>query len=826
MAPCRPEFANRISAQPSRLRGAGRRVARLLALAALSATPGHSSSVTDDLAWLDRYNVVWTSPSRHAGESMPCGGGDLGLNVWVENGELLCYLQRSGCFDENNEYLKLGRLRVRLEPNPFTGNTSFRQELKLREGHVTIAAGDRAQRTTIKVWAEVPRSIAHVEVRAASPVTVTVSYESTRTTDELLPTDQGVARFGCFSWENYPGDVIRHRDEVRHEGDAVWFFHRNRDDRLLFDYMVRQQGLERVKDQLVDTQKGRTFGGVLSGDGFVADGTTEGTLVRTGFKAWRLRSAHPATSHHLRVTTHLAQTDTLQQWRTELESRLAAGAAADHDARRETQAWWEAFWRRSRIVIDPDRPVEQHLPWQIARNYQLVRYQLGCNVRGEYPTKFNGGNFTFDPVLADRNRPYSPDWRRWGGGSFTAQNQRLLHWPMLKSGDADLLRPQFEFYRRALPTALARVRAYWGHEGCLFTEQMENFGLPIAMTWGWSEPTATKMRRGLEVPFGDPRVDGSKGYDDIVEHGEQANPAVSYHWESQLEFSYLILEAHRFFGIDLPPYLPFIRNSVRFFDAHYQARQRLRTGQPLDARGRLVIFPSTSCESYRGARNPADLIAGLWACLDGLLALDDATIPAAEKTYYRAFQRRLPDYSYGEVDGRRIILPAESWQRYQNFECPQFYPLFPFNRFALRRDDLATFRHTWATASFPKNMVQSWHQDGIFFARMGLTAEAADYNTRKLQNSPRRFPTFWGPGHDWVPDHNWGGSGMIGLQEMLMQTIGQRILLLPAWPKDWDVDFKLHAPGQTIVECSYRKGAVVRLSVTPPARQRDIELPH
>jgi len=40
---------------------------------------------------------------------MPCGGGDTGLNVWVENGDLLCYVQRSGCFDENNQYLKFGR---------------------------------------------------------------------------------------------------------------------------------------------------------------------------------------------------------------------------------------------------------------------------------------------------------------------------------------------------------------------------------------------------------------------------------------------------------------------------------------------------------------------------------------------------------------------------------------------------------------------------------------------------------------------------------------------------------------------------------------------
>jgi hypothetical protein len=105
-----------------------------------------------------------------------------------------------------------------------------------------------------------------------------------------------------------------------------------------------------------------------------------------------------------------------------------------------------------------------------------------------------------------------------------------------------------------------------------------------------------------------------------------------------------------------------------------------------------------------------------------------------------------------------------------------------------------------------------------------MTQEAADFNSRKLANSPRRFPSFWGPGHDWVPDHNWGGSGMIGLQEMLMQTIGNRILLLPAWPPDWDCDFKLHAPHQTTVQGKVRAGKVTDLHVTPVNRSADVEI--
>ena len=41
---------------------------------------------------LDKYNVVWTSQSLNSSESMPCGGHDIGMNVWVEKGEFLFYL--------------------------------------------------------------------------------------------------------------------------------------------------------------------------------------------------------------------------------------------------------------------------------------------------------------------------------------------------------------------------------------------------------------------------------------------------------------------------------------------------------------------------------------------------------------------------------------------------------------------------------------------------------------------------------------------------------------------------------------------------------------
>jgi hypothetical protein len=57
---------------------------------------------------------------------------------------------------------------------------------------------------------------------------------------------------------------------------------------------------------------------------------------------------------------------------------------------------------------------------------------------------------------------------------------------------------------------------------------------------------------------------------------------------------------------------------------------------------------------------------------------------------------------------------------------------------------------------------------------------------------------------------------------MLLQTDGRQIFLLPAWPKDWDVEFKLHAPQKTLVEGTYRNGKLASLHVTPESRRRDV----
>lgn len=774
----------------------------------------------------NQYNIRWDTQSKNAAESMPVTGGDIACNVWVENGELLFYMSRSGSFSENGTYLKLGRIRINLTPNPFGASAPFSQELMLRDGFIEIAGTtgtkNEAYKTKIRVWVEVFDPVIHVDIQSAKPVAVEAAYESWRTNDRELAPGPGGERFSCFNLEGYPGKVTESKDIIVQTKDGILFYHRNPVKKLIPEVLIQQQGLEAFADKITDDLKNRTSGGMLTGTNFIPAGEGEGIYLDTPFKSWKIKSKQSGKDHHLMVVTNIGQTETVAEWKEQLRGRIASSSVNNKTAFEKTTSWWNNFWERSWIFISPENPDPKNPAWQMSRNYQLFRYQLGGNAFGEYPTKFNGGSLTFDPGLIEKEHAYNPDWRKWGGSVFTAQNQRLVYWPMLKSGDFDAILPQFELYRKGLPGATARVAAHFGHEGAVYGEYTSIPGMAFGDGYGWKGESSYR-NRGVEIPFGDPRANASRGYNDLAEKGVMANGSVAYHWESQLEHASMILQFHRFSGKDISIYMPFIRAAVLFFDEHYQIREKMRTGQPLGKDGKLVIYPSTSCESYRGAKNPADLIAGLRACLTGLLDLDGKYLTQADKDYYRGFLSRVPDYTFAEVNGLKIIKPAAEWLTESNQELPQFYPLFPFDQFKIGDNEIQVFKNTYALApAFRKGVIQSWHQDGIQFARMGMTKEAADYNTRKLKDSDRRYPTFWGPGHDWVPDHNHGGSGMIGLQEMLMQTFGDKILLFPAWPKEWDVDFKLHAPNNTTVEGVLANGKLISLKVTPESRRKDV----
>jgi hypothetical protein len=725
---------------------------------------------------------------------MPCGGGDIGLNVWCENDEIYFYISKSGTFDENNTFLKLGRVRIKLSPNPFS-NTNFKQQLSLHDGSVTITGKNGNLSTQVKFWVDVYRPVIHIEINSNQPVKTETDYESWRYRDRESHGQEN--NQGSWKWDNAV-QVKTIEDSIAFINNAVRFYHQNKDTSI-FDATVREQGLESVKSQLFNPLHNLIFGGRLSGEGMKPAGTYSGKYMNTDFEGWILKSDKAKLKQELEVCLNTTYASSAKMWQGGLDSITRDAKSTRSSALKATQNWWKQFWERSYIFIDPDNTDTSNIAWQAGRNYQLFRYMLGCNAFGKYPTKFNGGLFTFDPAYVNPKFNFTPDFRNWGGGLMTAQNQRLVYWPMLKNGDFELMKSQFDFYLHSLHNAELRSKVYWGHEGASFTEQNESFGLPNIAEYGLKRPA---------------------GFDKGVEY----NAWLEYTWDTVLEFCQMMMETNHYSDADIKQYIPFIESCLTFFNEHYQYLAKQRGIKAFDGDGHLVLFPGSGAETYKMAYNSTSTIAGLQTVLKTLLQLPPQYLTVEERAKWETMLKSLPPLNFREFNGHKTISPAQSWERINNVETMQLYPVFPWGIYGIGKPDLDVAVNTWKydTLAIKFRSGMGWKQDNIFAARMGLTNEAANLTTYKLKNSGRRFPAFWGPGFDWTPDHNWGGSGMIGLQEMLMQVDDKKIYLFPAWPKDWDVHFKLHAPYNTTVEATVKNGKVTSLIVLPKEREKDV----
>ncbi len=729
-------------------------------------------------------DYVWTSQSRDSSESMPLGGGDLGLNVWVEGDELLFYVCRSGSYDEHNTLLKAGRVRLKIEGGEAAA--PFRQTLRLADGSMRVEL--LGATVTLRVDAFEP--VVRVAVESPRAVTCEVSYENWRHRDR--PYRSGEGRQSSHKWAKTAG-LATTADTVCATEHAVTFCHRN-PARTLFDRTVEVEGLAAVRDSLWNPLAHRISGGRLWSRDLRFAGESEGRYLDTDFRAWRFRSVKPSKRHAFALALATMQSADLAPWTAEVERTVARAEADPKGAVRRTEAWWRAYWQRSRI--EADGPAAD-----IARNYTLFRYMLGCNRRGADPTKFNGGLFTFDPQGVDTAQRFTPDFRNWGGGTMTAQNQRLVYWPMLRSGDFDLMPVQFDFYERMRANAELRTRCYWGHGGASFTEQIELFGLPNHMEYGTKRPAW--FDRGVEY-----------------------NAWLEYCWDTVLEFCQMILETYRYDRADIARYEPLIESSLRFFDEHYRYLAARRGRKELDGEGKLVLDPGSGCETYKMAYNASSTVEGLRTVLETYLDVkrmrgDTCVAP------WHAMLDRIPALPLRTVAGRTMIAPAAAWERINNIETPQLYPVFPWRRYTMASEepiDVALNTYLYDDHAVWQRSSKGWKQDCIWAAELGRTEDAARLVSEKLADGPHRFPAFWGPGFDWTPDHNWGGSGAIALQEMLLQSDGDRIVLFPAWPRNWNVRFKLHAPHRTTVEAELRDGRLVSLDVQPAERRKDVRI--
>ena len=220
-----------------------------------------------------------------------------------------------------------------------------------------------------------------------------------------------------------------------------------------------------------------------------------------------------------------------------------------------------------------------------------------------------------------------------------------------------------------------------------------------------------------------------------------------------------------------------------------------------------------SLETWHEATDPLPEIAGLHFILPRLMALPD--ISNKEKIKWTTFSKLLPEIPISEENGRKFLLPAEYFTRKSNSENPELYAVFPYRLYGQYKPEYDVALETWDRRLVKRT--GGWTQDPIQAAMLGLTEDATQRITELFSTwcEQCRFPAFWGPNFDWVPDQDHGEVGLIALQRMLMQCENENIYILPAWPKKWDVHFKLRANDNTIVQGKVKNGKLSELETSP-----------
>jgi alpha-L-fucosidase 2 len=722
----------------------------LTAVAKAQPAQQKSNGAFSILPLLDSCNVSWDEPGPGSAQSMPIGNGDIGLNLWVEkNGDLVFYISKTDAWGaetrpewdswmkEGGVLMKLGEVRVSLDPSPLKENTPFRQILRLHDGEISIKEGE----TSLCVWVDANNPVIRVEVNSPRRTGIKVSLND---------------------WRLGDGDSI-----IPAEKDRLTWYHEN--------------------GTAADPQlAGRIFGATIKAKGLLRKDAT--TLQSEPADGPKLISIYPLTTTPAPATAIQGSASSpgapavsrVLSWRSQLEQQInSIDRLPLGQTRNAHRAWWDQFWHRSWVFVHGDQQAEA-----TTKGYVLQRYITACAGRGAYPIKFNGSIFVVDNSgwpSGDHNVPMSADFRAWGG-QYWFQNTRAMYWPRLMAGDFDLMAPLFNMYAKMLPDNAALVKKYYNHAGAYFQE--------TTPFWG-----------GL--PYMGP---------------EEEAKYTHHYFTPILELSMMMLDYYDYTGDSSfvrNTLLPIAAAGITFFDKHFGR----------DIMGKLLLDPDNSIEMFWKVHDPAPDLAALHAVLPRLIHLPSGFVDAAQCDAWEKLLAELPPLPIGATsDNKPILLPYTGRQTAKSFnmENPELYAIYPYRIYGLHRPGLEIARTSFLHRKFKDK--GCWVQDPIQAAMLGFADLAREYTAFNLtrKEPTLKFPAFWAVGHDYMPDEDNGGNGENGLQQMLLQTDGQKILLLPAWPKDWDAEFKLNAPFRTTVAGRVVHGKLTDLVVTPAGRLADV----
>ncbi len=716
-------------------------------------------------------DLVKSGFSRLPVDCLIAGNGDIGVNVrWLETGRIEMLLSKTDAWDEISRLVKVAKIEIDLGIS--LSGWKIEQKAFLTEAVLVLRATKELHWIEARIWIDAMASRGWVEIKSDLHHAAQVSLIPMRA--EALSSDR-VSSYSAKGMSGSPESVMISADQIYREKERIGVYHRN--EASIYALQLKHQGLEEIVKKTQDPLKGRSFGVMISaGDGRIS----EGVVIK-----------NPALTSTIQFSVHAGIFPQCEEW---LKSFIAHHEVMRTESVEEAfpkhLTWWSQFWQRSQITIT-NPPTGGGFAGVVSRAYRFQRYMTACAGRGDYPIKFNGS--IFNTEMNYFQEQFAPDDRLWGGG-YWFQNTRFSYWTMLQTGDYEMMKSFFTLYFNALEFGEQRNQIWRDKEGGIFPETMYFWGSHLAGDYGWN-------RSGKEV-------------------GEVQNGYIRRHWNGSIELFVVALEYWRHIQDDCffkDRILPGLKRLIYFYQGYY----------PLGLDQKRRFEPSQALEVYQDTVNPMPDIAGLtYLCREYQIILKER-VDFKESLFVKElqeFEASLPSIPLREIEpGVKVLAFAEEIRGcHFNMENANLYAIFPYPLYGIGKPDLELARRSFFRRYW--HQTGCWFYDGIHAAELGLmeSARSMVFQNADHSNPQSSWPAFWISGFDWAPDQDHGSVMMLILQKMLLKTEDKKIFLFPAWPWDWNVQFKLHAPHQTTIEGEWKEGVLIRLEVNPVERRNDL----
>jgi len=749
---------------------------------------------------VSRADLLYDKPVSRSEEGMPVGNGRMGSLVWTTPSSLKLQINRvdifgngaasNSFFERNTDYCS-GAGIVDIDfvswGEDVFSKPGYRQHLSCYDG-VVSTDGNKIRTSTV-VWVEQDVLAIRIEDLRESPQSITINLRMMR--DTVIKRGGHTAASHIKIIDNHIVLTQKFEEGEFNCSSAV---------------MIGVTGRE---------ARARS-----------ANASELQLIVKSGNE--------PFTVYISSAASFNKSDDLVSSAGSKLRSAISSGFENILSANRK---WWSSFWDKSYVSLHSADGEADF----ITANYNYFMYVMASSSLGDFPPKFNGMTWTT-----------GGDARKWGNNYWGA-NQSCMYNGLFPANRIELMEPMFRMYTAMSPSLEKAAAQQWGSSGIYIPETVAFDGLPelpediasemrdlYLVKKPWNEKTeAFNDYASTKSPFQSRwNWKQDKGWVEgkwtFTDKGAGAFGHVSHIFSRGAKIAYQYWQRYEFTRdtewLRSTGY-PMIKGVAEFYRNFPNLKK--------EADGKYHIYNINDNESVRGGHNTIEEISSMMGIFPAAIKASEILNVDAElrnewkevlvnlsplplntdyKETYKpglpvTFARSLPPVVQGPGSGRPDQNTMPVW----------FFDLCNpvAGNTELVRIANTTFDLYFSNGISKNSQVYVLSKLAVTGTMMGKK-DATMYlipnqiRTAEIETMPNRMTLR--EGYQTTGVQNLGRMAD-ALHYALINSAppgpGQDpvIQLFPAWPEEWDADFKLLARGNFLVTASSRGGSVTELEL-------------